>query len=220
MAVRGDPKGCPQNAPEAFHLTVGEAKCRITAHDAEGIRRALIYLEEEMTARRAPVLPLGEVSRWATIVDRITHSPIAPYDYLTGWELEYDDDFYPDRYLNKLMHCGINGIWVHGLLRRTVASKTFPELGEPPACRLDKLKRLTEKASRYGIKVYFFCMEPRPVSENHPVFATHPEIRGAVSILRQETRNWLAYAPPPNWSKSTSAKRCVRCSRQCPIWAA
>jgi hypothetical protein len=179
VAEYGAPKGCPQDAPEAFHLAVGESECRITVRDAEGIRRALIYLEDQMTARHAPRLPLGEVSRWATVVDRIVRSPVAPYNFMTGWELEYEDDFYPDQYLNKLMHCGVNGIWVHGLLRRTVASKTLPELGKPSPQRVEKLRHLTERASRYGIKVYFFCMEPRPLPQNHPVFAAHPEIRGA-----------------------------------------
>lgn len=72
----------------------------------------------------------------------------------------------------------MNGIWVAGLLSRMVASSTLPELG-PPAHRLEKLKRLTERARRYGIKTYLFCIEPRALPVDHPVLAAHPEIRGA-----------------------------------------
>ena len=174
----GAPEGCPAGAPEAYHLRVTDAACEITASDAEGIRRALIYLQDEMLVRGGPILPLGELSRRAVIEDRITRSPIAPYRWVSGWELEHQRDYYPDEYLNKLAHCGMNGIWVAGLLSRMVASKTIPELG-PGMHRLDKLKRLTERAGRYGIRVYLFCIEPRALPPDHPALARHPEIRGA-----------------------------------------
>lgn len=172
------PEGCPAGAAEAFHLRVADAGCEIAANDPEGIRRALIYLQDEMLAQGGPVLPLGQVSRWAVVEERITHSPVAPYRWLTGWELEHDREYYPDEYLNKLAHCGMNGIWVAGLLSRMVTSKTLPELG-PESHRLEKLKRLTERAGRYGIKVYLFCIEPRALPRDHPALARHPEIRGA-----------------------------------------
>jgi hypothetical protein len=174
----GRPGGCPAGAPEAFHLRVSPAKCEITAGDPEGIRRALIYLQDEMLLQAAPVLPLGDVSRWAVVQDRITRSPVAPYRWMTGWELEQDREYYPDEYLNKLVHCGMNGIWVAGLLSRMVASKTIPELG-PNTHRLEKLKRLVDRAGRYGIRVYLFCIEPRALPADHPALAAHPDIRGA-----------------------------------------
>jgi hypothetical protein len=174
----GAPQGCPGNAPEAFHLRVGTSAAELTARDADGLRRGLIHLEDEMAIRRGPFLPLGETSRWAAVEVRITHSPVAPYRWLSAWELEQDGDFYSDEYLNKLAHCGMNGIWVAGLLSRLVASKTLPELG-PPEHRLDRLQTLVARAGRYGIGVYFFCVEPRALAGDHPVFAAHPEIRGA-----------------------------------------
>jgi hypothetical protein len=166
------------NAPEAFQATIRASGCDIAAGDLQGVRRALIWLEDEMTVRRAPCLPLGTHARWATVVDRITHSPCAVGRWGTGWELEDDEDYYPDEYLNKLAHCGINGIWVAGLLRRLVASKVLPELG-PRRHVLGKLNRLVERARPYGIGVYLFCIEPRAVPRDHLVFRAHPEIEGA-----------------------------------------
>ena len=174
----GAPEGCPPGAPEAFHARVRASGCEITSRDADGARRALIWLEDEMLARGGPFLALGNVSRWAVVEDRITRSPVATYRWLSGWELEHPRDYYPDEYLNKLAHCGMNGIWVAGLLSRLMASKTLPELG-PASHRLDKLKRLAERAARYGIGVYLFCIEPRAMPPEHPVFAAHPGIRGA-----------------------------------------
>jgi hypothetical protein len=67
---------------------------------------------------------------------------------------------YPGEYLKRLSHYGINGLWIPGLLRNLVASKVIPEVG-PREHRLDKLKAIVAKAARYGIRIYFFCMEPR-----------------------------------------------------------
>jgi hypothetical protein len=176
---QGKPQGCPSGAGEAFHLDITDKECRLVCSDVEGARRALVFLEDEMILRRAPHLPLGKVSRHAVIKDRISRGPAVPYRWLTGWELEDDREYYPDEYLNRLAHCGINGIWVAGLLRRMLASKVLPELG-PPEHRLDVLARLVERAKRYGIKVWLFCMEPRTVEPDHPVLKAHPEVYGAI----------------------------------------
>lgn len=174
----GSPAECPPGAPEAFHITIHTAGATIVARDSSGVRRALFYLQDEMSIRRAPCLPLGSIFRWAQIEDRIVRSPVAPYRWLSGWELEQDKDFYPDEYLNKIAHAGMNGIWVAGLFSRMLASRVLPELG-PPVHRLERLQRLVKKAERYGIKVWLFCIEPRSLPPDHPVFPAHPEIRGA-----------------------------------------
>ncbi len=239
----GRPRNCPAEAREAFHISVTDDSCRIVAAGADGARRALVYLEDEMTLRRAPFLRRGEHFRWAGIVDRITRSPIAPYRWFTGWELEEPGDYYPEEYLNRLMHCGIDGIWVAGLLRNVVASRVLPELG-PGRHRLAKLRRLTEKAARYGISTYFFCIEPRAVPGRHPVFAAHPEIRGARTCdvtyslctstplvreyIRESMRELFTEVPRLGgvinifcgergttcWHDETRVKSCPRCRRR------
>lgn len=168
----------PEAACEAHQITTSPAKCEIVAEDLEGLRRAIFRLEDEMLIRRAPILPLGEETRWTSMKTRISRSPLAPYRWLSGWELEDDNDYYPDAYLNRLAHSGINGLWVPGLLRNLVASRVIPELG-PKEHRLEKLRQLVAKAARYGIRIYFFCMEPRAFSAEHPAALAHPEIVGA-----------------------------------------
>lgn len=175
---RGQPTGCPTEVSEGYRIVTTGDHCDIVARDVDGLRRAVFRLEDEMLLRRAPVLPLIEETRWTRIKTRITRSPIAPYRWLSGWELEDENDYYPEAYLNRLAHCGINGIWVSGLLRNLVASKTIPELG-PEKNRLEKLRRLVEKSACYGIKVYFFCIEPRALPSNHLAAVARPEIVGA-----------------------------------------
>lgn len=238
--IRGTPKGAPAGAAEAHHLRIGAEGCAVTAQDLDGLRRAVFRLEDEMRMRRAPILPLGEETRWTSLADRVTRSPIAPYRWLSGWELEDDHEYYPEEYLRRLAHRGINGIWVAGLFRNLVASKAIPELG-PPRHRLGKLRALVEKAARHGIKVWFFCMEPRALPLGHPAAAAHPEIVGATTDLyaclcpstprvleysREAARNLFTEAPglagmillckgerPTTcwWHSEEIARKCPRC---------
>jgi len=175
---RGNLENCPAGATEAFEISVDPTRCEITTPDSGGARRALIFLEDQMSSKRSPVLSLGTQRRWTTIADRITRSPIAAYRFKTGWELLDEHDYYPDEYLNRLAHCGINGIWVAGLFRTLIRTEILPELG-PQAHRLDKLKELVVRAGRYGIRVHLFCIEPRSINADHVVLKSHPEIRGA-----------------------------------------
>jgi len=175
--TRGSPAQRPQNGAEWHRITIDRKECRIVAEDMDGLRRAVFRLQDEMILRRAPILPLGETERSTALATRIIRSPIAPYRWLSGWELTDPHDYYPDEYLKRLSHDGINGLWIPGLLRQLVASKTIPEMG-PPEHRLDKLNAIIAKAARYGIRIYLFCIEPRALPDGHPAVAAHPEIAG------------------------------------------
>jgi len=163
---------------EAYTIQVEATGCKIVAPTVDGIRRALIYLEDEMSLRQYPALALGSISRRAAIHRRISRSPYASYRFGTGWELDKEEDAYPEEYLNRLAHCGVNGIWVAGIYRELIASKIFPEMTVDKT-KLGLLARLVEKASRYGIKVYLFVIEPRIQDDRDPVFVNHPEIKGS-----------------------------------------
>lgn len=241
--TQGRTQRCPADAAVAFEVRVSPEACLIVAADSHGVRRALIFLEDKMTARRCPALPLGHYARSTRVADRITRSPIAAYRFSTGWELLDDHDYYPDAYLNKLAHSGVNGIWVAGLFRNLIRTRSLPELG-PVVDRLDKLEQLVERCKRYGIKVFFFCMEPRPVRIDHPVFKAHPEVRGARvgdtsaclctssplvrEYLREATRNLCLRIPDLGglilifngeritncWLSKAYASTCPRCAQR------
>ncbi len=235
----GPARAAPDGGFEAHEIDVTESGCRITAPDMEGLRRALFRLQDEMRLRRAPILPAGREARWTNIRTRISRSPIAPYRWLSGWELEDGNDYYPEAYLSRLAHSGVNGIWVAGLLRNLVASTVIPELG-PPVHRLGKLNQLIQKAARQGIRVYFFCMEPRALPPDHPAAIAHPEILGARGALctsvprvreyiREAMRSLFTEAPqlgglinifcgerPSNcwWHTEAYVQECPRCRQR------
>ena len=99
---------------EAYRVTVMEDAVTVHAAETEGARRALIWIEDELRRREGPYLPRGTVSRAPHIRARITRcffSPInRPPKY--GDELSDDVDYYPDEYLNRIMHDGANGVWI------------------------------------------------------------------------------------------------------------
>ena len=93
-------------------------------------------------------------------------------------ELMDDVDYYPDEYLNRLAHEGVNGLWLTIEFRDLVATRYTPEAGKDGEKRLAKLRRTVEKCLRYGIKTYIFCIEPRSWDPDSPTVKNYPELAG------------------------------------------
>jgi len=53
----GKLKDVPKEACEAFEINIQEEKCLLIAKDIDGLRRAFVHLEDEMTIRCYPALP-------------------------------------------------------------------------------------------------------------------------------------------------------------------
>lgn len=83
---------------ESFFISVQKNGCIVGANDTEGIRRALIYLEDEMHRREGAFLPLGEIIKVPVIRERITRGFYSPTNRPPKNidELMDDIDYYPD----------------------------------------------------------------------------------------------------------------------------
>jgi len=90
---------------------------------------------------------------------RLVYSYLAVYgDPLSNPKL----DPYPDGFLERLSAVGVNGVWLHVVLRDLAPGGTaFPEFGAGHARRLDNLRTLVQRAKKYGISVYLYLNEPR-----------------------------------------------------------
>ncbi|HPD30974.1 MAG TPA: hypothetical protein PLL20_13330 [Phycisphaerae bacterium] len=68
---------------------------------------------------------------------------------------------YPDGLLQRLVGLGVNGVWLHVVLRDLAPSQDFPEFGEGHETRLANLRQLVQRAGAHGVKVYLYMNEPR-----------------------------------------------------------
>jgi hypothetical protein len=85
-------------------------------------------------------------------------------------------DPYPDGMLQRLSNLGVNGVWLHVVLRQLAPSADFPEFGQGCETRLANLRNLVVRAKACGIKVYLYMNEPRCMPA--AFFDKHPDVAG------------------------------------------
>ena len=103
-----------------------------------------------------------------TVSDGFEFRMIFPYftDYGDPL-LDKDLSSYPEELFRQLSEVGVNGIWLHSVLRMMVQpDSVFP--GDRLADkRIAGLKRLVSRAAKYGVKVYLYLNEPRAMDTSY-----------------------------------------------------
>lgn len=147
---------------ESYTIETNEKETVIRAGDTEGIRRGILHLEDALIAAEGPFLRKGILTRTPRIKTRITRGFFSPTNRPPRCidELFDDVDYYPDAYLCRLMHDGINGLWIYTRFSTLLPSSFITEYGQESAKRLEKLRQIVKKCARYGIGVYIFAIEP------------------------------------------------------------
>ena len=81
---------------------------------------------------------------------------------------------YPEEMFRQLAEVGVNGIWLHVVLRTLVEpdDKGFPG-DKNAASRIEGLNRLVQRAAKYGVKIYLYMNEPRSMEPEW--FASTPQ---------------------------------------------
>jgi len=112
-------------------------------------------------------------------------SPHIVHSYLKTFGdplMDPEIDMYPEGLLQRLADRGVNGIWLYGVLPRLApGGSEFPEFGEGWQSRQANLRKLVERAGRYGIGVYLYLNELR--ARPPEFFANRPEMAGAKTPL-------------------------------------
>ncbi|NNJ24996.1 hypothetical protein [Alienimonas chondri] len=109
-------------------------------------------------------------------------------------------DPYPEGLLQRLAARGVNGVWLHVVLRQLApGGPDFPEFGKDHERRLANLRRLIERAERHGIKLYLYLNEPRAMPLSF--FNDRPDLRGvqenelaALCTSDPRVRDWMRNA--------------------------
>ena len=182
---------------EAFKLEITPQSCRILASGADGIRRGIFYIEDEMQKRRGAFLTLGNTTHNPAVKRRIIRGYFSPTKRpgslprvgnqpIVIDELMNDIDYYPGEYLNRLAHQGVNGLWLSLSGNNNkgemvgfgdlVSTSITPNEGVDGEKRLAKLRMVVEKCLRYGIKTYLFTIEPSVrLQKDNPIFSRYKE---------------------------------------------
>ena len=170
----------PTRLHEGHRVVVTSNSCRILAGDTEGIRRGLVLIEDLMLRSGGPFLPRGVKARRPVIRTRISRCFFGPINRppKNRDELADDVNYYPDEYLNRLAHDGVNGLWLTVRFSDLCPSRFFPEFGKDSERRLKKLRWTVQHCARYGIKIYPFCIEPR-------AFGNIPEYLNPMEYLKR-----------------------------------
>ncbi|MBE6870980.1 MAG: hypothetical protein E7491_03425 [Ruminococcaceae bacterium] len=89
------------------------------------------------------------------------------------------EEFLPDEQLKAYQDLGINGIWTQGVLSQLTSFPFAPEVSKGYEKRLEKMRAMTKRLDKYGIKLYLYLNEPRSMPIEF--FKNHPELKGHVS---------------------------------------
>ncbi len=146
------------------------------------MRRGIYYLEDLLLSADGPFLKLGLIEHKPWLKSRISRCFFGPIKRppFSRDELLDDVDYYPDEYLNRLAHEGINGLWLT-VEFKDLCKTSITELASNAEKRLAKLYRTVKKCLRYGIKTYIFCIEPRFMAPDNPFLLKNPILKGAVA---------------------------------------
>lgn len=168
---------------ETYRIVVTHNACKILAADTEGIRRGLVHVEDQMLRSGGPFLPLGAIERIPVIRSRISRCFFGPIKRPPANRDELADNvnYYPDEYLNRLAHEGVNGLWLTVSFADLCPTSVIPEYVQNDERRLCKLKDTVAQCLRYGIKIYAFCIEPAGFPAGSPILKAHPELGGHAS---------------------------------------
>jgi hypothetical protein len=155
-------------------LELAPGKIALAGGGTAGLWGAVAWLVWEFRTRRAAVLPLANRKYCAAWKVQISQGP---------WGGNYSvPDFGPeylsDESFRLYAHNAVNSMMIYGDLLCYVKSSILPELNHPEADRhLDILREAGERAARYGVGFTYVPVHPK-LSPAHPVFRTHPDVRG------------------------------------------
>ena len=162
-----------RNRQHEFQIT--KEKVTIYANTIPGAVRALYRIRSRFVLRRAPYLEIGQWDSENTLDPALAHL-IFKDDSL--FELG-PKEAYNKNYLQRVAAAGYTGFHINVDLSIFTRSEILPQMTHPEAEKyLKELQWIVDTAWEVGLEVYL-SLYLQPLKGEHPVFATHPEIRGS-----------------------------------------
>jgi hypothetical protein len=108
----------------------------------------------------------------------------SPWSEFYGREIEDSLKTHPDSYLKEVAREGFNAVWLHCILRDIVPCNAFPEFGQKGKEQIPALKKMVEKAAKYGLKVFLYFCEPRGFREEDLFWKNNEDVKGQPALFR------------------------------------
>lgn len=159
LQVKADSHGLP---PEGFTINVEASRITLTSATPTGLRDAVVHLVDMIGFRGAPFLQRGTISRTPRLEVRLGSIPKSGS-------------------YRELVFMGYNAVLSGGgSLFALSTSDAIPELAvrRVPGL-LEQNRNAAAEARAHGLKTYAFLDIRQKFPEDDPLFAAHPEIRGA-----------------------------------------
>lgn len=161
---------------EEYHeLDIGDECIRIDAGSELGVLRALHLLCDLVESVGTFTFEKRCYKRKTRIKTRFIYSFCGLYADVLD---EPSEISFPDELLEGYARCGISGVWIQGVLYKLAPYPFDEKQSDGWKERLKRLDELTKRAARYGIKIYMYINEPRPLPLSF--FEKHPNLQGAV----------------------------------------
>lgn len=174
------------------------------AHDVQNYVKVAQYPSEP---RFGFMRSFDKVKKYKKSVTSFTDSDGFEFRMIFPYFTDYGDPLldkrlssYPEELFRQLSEVGVNGIWLHSVLRTMVQPDSlFP--GDRLAYkRVEGLKRLVNRAAKYGVKVYLYLNEPRAMDTSYfngntaRMALAGPEVGGLRPFCtsQPEVRKWVS----------------------------
>ena len=158
---------------ESHSISITKNGIGIFAVDEVGVLRGLQYLRTLIKKNNSFSFDEMEIVRDTRFDIRFIHSYCALFGdpFVDGGESSY-----PDSLFKEYSEIGINGVWIHSVLYKMCEFPWDKSISDGWQKRLEGLKRLCNRAEKYGIKVYLYINEPR--TRPKEFFDKYPELLG------------------------------------------
>lgn len=152
----------------------------LTAEEKEETKKIKAAMAELDFSGKAPFAFEYNVPRLAFDgKERFSTRMIYAFSGLYQHAFDVDSEEYlPDEQLAAYRDLGVNGVWTQAVLSQIAPYPFEPSLSEGYERRIERMRAMSERLSRYGIKLYLYINEPRAMPL--PFFEKHPELKGHV----------------------------------------
>jgi hypothetical protein len=150
------------DAPESFTIQIDDDRVMVRGQNTDGLRDGVVKLVDLIGFRQAPFLHRGQETYRPRLPIRLGGIPTFGS-------------------CREVVFNGYNAMFLHAITLPSIStSKAIPELTALSHPEILQQQSMADQARQYGLNMYA-SLYLRQLPKDHPVFAAHPDLRGALT---------------------------------------